>query len=106
VRSTTRWRSAAASTPCRCSQLGAVQRDSAEADYRGGGAQPQGLDEESGQGLLVAGAEAGDGHVVGVLVAGQDAKGDVLGAAAFELAGGAHAEAVAVQQHAEQRLGS
>jgi pyrimidine deaminase RibD-like protein len=33
------------------------------------------------------------------------AKGDVLGAAAFELAGGAHAEAVAIQQHAQQGLG-
>jgi hypothetical protein len=53
----------------------------------------------------VAGAEAGDGHVVGGLVGGQHPKGDVFLAAAFELSGGAHAKAVAVQQHAQQQLG-
>jgi hypothetical protein len=53
----------------------------------------------------VADAEPGDGHVVGRLVGGQHAKGDVLLAAALDLPGGAHAQAVAVQQHAEQELG-
>jgi hypothetical protein len=52
----------------------------------------------------VAGTEPRDGHVVGGLVGRQDAKSDVLVAAAFELAGGAHADAVAVQQHAQQGL--
>jgi hypothetical protein len=35
-------------------------------------------DEEAGQGGFVAGAEARDGHVVGRLVGGQDAEGEVL----------------------------
>jgi hypothetical protein len=55
---------------------------------------------------LVAGAEAGDGHVVGHLVGGQDPEGDVLLAAAFDLPGGTHAQAVAVEQHAQQGLGA
>jgi hypothetical protein len=54
---------------------------------------------------LVAGAEAGDGHGVGHRVGGQDPDGDVLGAASFELAGGADPQAVAVEEHAEQQLG-
>jgi hypothetical protein len=82
-------------------QLGPVEGDGADSDHAGGGAQPQGLDEESGEGLLVAGAEARDGHVVGELVGGQHAEGDVLVQAAFDLAGGAHVDAVGVQQHAE-----
>jgi hypothetical protein len=53
----------------------------------------------------VADAEAGDGHMVGGLVGGQDPEGDVLSAAAFDLAGGAYAQAVAVEEHAEQQLG-
>jgi hypothetical protein len=52
----------------------------------------------------VADAEPCDGHVVVQLVGGQHAEGDVLGAVPFELSGGAHAQAVAVQQHAEQEL--
>jgi hypothetical protein len=55
--------------------------------------------------LLVADPEPRDGHVVGRLVGGQDPEGEVLLAAAFELPGGAHADAVAIQQHAEQGLG-
>jgi len=39
------------------------------------------------------------------LVGGQDSKGNVFDASSFELAGGAHAQAVAVQQHAQQELG-
>jgi hypothetical protein len=59
-------------------QLGAVQRDHAEADQAGGGVQLQRLDQEAGQGLLVADPELRDGHVVGELVAGKDPEGDVL----------------------------
>jgi hypothetical protein len=65
--------------------LGAVQRDHAKPDHPGGGAQLQRLHEEAGQGGLMAGAEAGDGLVVGSPVGGQDAEGDVLVAAAFDL---------------------
>jgi hypothetical protein len=53
----------------------------------------------------VADAEPRDRDMVRGLVGGKDPEGDVLSAAAFELAGGAHAHAVAVQQHAEQQLG-
>jgi hypothetical protein len=49
-------------------QLGAVQGDGADADHAGGGAQLQRFDKEPGQRLLVAGAEARDGDVVGRLV--------------------------------------
>jgi hypothetical protein len=86
-------------------QLGAVQGHGADLDHAGGGAQFQRLHEEAGQGLLVADAEARDGRVVGGLVGGKDPKGDVFLAAPFELAGGAHPKAVAVQQHAQQQLG-
>jgi hypothetical protein len=54
----------------------------------GGGAQLQRLDEEAGQGLLVADAEARDGHVVGGLVAGQHPEGELLDAAPLDLPGG------------------
>jgi hypothetical protein len=43
--------------------------------------------------------------VVGEPVAGQHPKGEILSAAAFELPGGPHAKAAAVQQHAKQQLG-
>jgi hypothetical protein len=46
-----------------------------------------------------------DRHVVGELVGGRHAEGDVFLAAAFELPGGAHPDGVGVQQHAEQQLG-
>jgi hypothetical protein len=85
--------------------LGAVQRDGADVDHAGRGAQPQRLPQEAGKRSLVPHAEAGDGHVVGGLVAGQDPEGDVLGAAAFDLPGGAHADAVRVQEHPQQGLG-
>jgi hypothetical protein len=45
--------------------LGAVQGDHAEADQAGRRTQPQGLDQETGQRLLVADPEPRDGHVVG-----------------------------------------
>ncbi len=53
----------------------------------------------------MADAEPRDGHMVRSLVGGQDAKGDVLLAAPLELPRGAHAQAVAIQQHGEQGLG-
>jgi hypothetical protein len=53
----------------------------------------------------VADPEPGDGHVIGGAVAGKDAEGDVLVAAAFDLAGGADPGAVAIQQHGQQHPG-
>jgi hypothetical protein len=85
--------------------LRAVQRDGAEADHAGGGAQLQGLDQDAGQGLLVADAEPSDRHVVGRGVASQHPEGEVLGAAPLDLSGGAHPDRVGVQQHAQQGLG-
>jgi hypothetical protein len=43
--------------------------------------------------------------VVGELVAGQHPEGEVLKAAPLDLAGGAHPQAVGVQQHPKQGLG-
>jgi hypothetical protein len=70
--------------------LGPVEGDHADPDHAGRRAQLQRLDEEASERLLVADAEAGEGHVVRGLVGGQDAEGEVLGAAPFELPGGAH----------------
>jgi hypothetical protein len=86
--------------------LGAVQRDQAQPDQPGRLAQPQRLDQEAGQRLLVAGAEAGDGHVVGGLVADQHPKGDVLVAGPLDLSGGAHPDGIGVQQHPSSVFGS
>jgi hypothetical protein len=58
-----------------------------------------------GQGSLVADAEPGDGHVVRRAVAGQHPKREILLAASLDLLGGAHADRVGVQQHAQQCLG-
>ena len=69
--------------------LGAVQGHQAHAHHAGGRAQLQRGHQEAGQGLLMADPEAGEGDVVGGAVTGQDPEGDVLVAAAFELAGGA-----------------
>jgi hypothetical protein len=85
--------------------LGPVQRDHTQSDQPGGGAQPQRLNQEPGQRLLVPHAEPGDGHVVGGLVAGQHPEGEILDAAPLELPGGAHPNGVAVQQHGQQGLG-
>jgi hypothetical protein len=52
--------------------------------------------------LFVADPEPGDGHMIGRGVAGQDPEGDVFVAAAFDLARGADAGAVGVQQHPQQ----
>jgi hypothetical protein len=72
--------------------LGPVQGDHTQADQPGRCAQLQGLDEEPGQGLLVADPEARDRHVVGELVAGQHPEGQILDAAPLELPRGAHPE--------------
>jgi hypothetical protein len=86
--------------------LGAVQRDHAQADQTGRGAQPQGLDQEVGQRLLVPDAEPGDGHMVGDLVPGQDPEGNILDAAPLDLPRRAHPDAVGIQQHTQQQPGS
>jgi hypothetical protein len=86
-------------------QLGAVQGHGAQADQPGRGTQAQGLDQQPGQGLLVADPETGQRHMVGSGVGGQDAEGDVLVAAPFDLAGGTNPGAVGVQQHGQQHLG-
>jgi hypothetical protein len=81
-----------------------VQRDHAQADQPGRGAQPQRGDQEPGQRLLVAGAEARDRHLVGGLVAGQHPEGEILVATPFDLPRGAHPGGVAIQEHAQQHL--
>jgi hypothetical protein len=85
--------------------LGAVQGDHVQADQPHCRTEFERGDQEPGQRVLVADPEPGDGHVIGIGVAGQDAEGDVFVAAAFDLAGGTDAGAVGVQQHAEQHLG-
>ena len=70
-----------------------------------GGAQLQRHHQEAGQRGLVADVEAGNRDVVGELVGGKHTEGEVLGAASFDLPAGAHADAVGVQQHAQQGLG-
>jgi hypothetical protein len=47
------------------SHFGPIQRDDTQVDQPSCGAQPQRLHEQAGQGVLVAGAEPRDGHVVG-----------------------------------------
>jgi len=85
-------------------EFGPVQRDGADPDHAGGGAQPERGDQEFGQSVLVANTEACDGHMVGRAVAGQDPESNVLVAAPLDLAGGTHPDRVGVQQYAEQRL--
>jgi hypothetical protein len=85
--------------------LGPVQRDYAEANQPGRGAQPQRLDEEAGQGLLVADTEPRDGHMIGRLVAAQYPEGEILDAAPLDLPRGAHPDRIGVQQHTQQGLG-
>jgi hypothetical protein len=55
--------------------------------------------------VFVADPEPGDGHMIGGAVGGQDPKGDVFLAAAFDLAGGADPGAVAIQEHGQQHPG-
>jgi hypothetical protein len=82
-----------------CLDLGSVQGDQPQADHPGRRAQLQRLNQQPSQGLFVADPEPGDGHVIGCGVAAQDAEGNVLLTAAFDLAGGADPGAVGVQQH-------
>jgi hypothetical protein len=49
--------------------------------------------------------EPRDRDVVWGLVGGKDPKRDVLVAASFDLPGGAHVNAVAIEEHGEQGLG-
>jgi hypothetical protein len=93
---------------CRSSvggHLGAVQGHQPQAHESGRRAQPQRLDQQAGQGLLVADPEAGDGDVIRGGVGTEHAEGDVLGAATFDLAGGTDPGAVCIQQHAQQHPG-
>jgi hypothetical protein len=76
--------------------LGAIQGNQAQADHPGRRAQLQRLDQQPGQGLFVADPEASDGHVIGCLVAAEDAEGDVFVAAPLDLAGGADPGAVGI----------
>ena len=85
--------------------LGAVQRDQPQAHHAGCRAQLERGHQQPGQGLLVAGPEAGDGHVIGGAVAGKDSEGEVLAAAPLDLPGGADAGAVGIQQHPQQHPG-
>jgi hypothetical protein len=79
-------------------QLGAVQGDGADPDHASG-AQLERRHQEPGEGLLVAGAEPRDDHVVG---GRQHPEGDVLGQAPFDLPGGAHPDRICVEEHAEE----
>ena len=90
---------------CVGGQLGPVQGNRADLDHAGRGVQLERGDQEPGQGLLMAGAEARDGDVVGRLVGGQNPEGNVFSQAPLDLPGGAHPKAVAVEQHAQQGLG-
>jgi hypothetical protein len=63
------------------------------------------LHQESGQGLLVAGAEPGKVTWSGAWLVAKDPEGDVLDAAPLDLPRGAHPQAVAIEQHAKQGLG-
>jgi hypothetical protein len=65
--------------------LGAVQRHQSHAQQPRFAAQPERGDQDAGQGLLVAGTERSDRHVVGGAVGGQHAEGEVLLAASFDL---------------------
>ena len=55
-------------------QLGAVQGHGAQPEQPGRGTQPQRLDQQPGQGLLMAGPEAGDGDVIRVVLAARTRK--------------------------------
>jgi hypothetical protein len=87
--------------------LGAVQGDQPQAHHPGGRAQLQRGDQQSGQGSFVADPEPGDGHVIGRAVAGQDAKGDVFGAAAMPIGsiGGQERTQIELVDHVEHEPG-
>lgn len=85
--------------------LGAVEGEQADRDEPRFGAEPQDLGEGLGQGALVTGAKAGDSRVVWDLVGADHPEGHVLAAATLDSARGALANAVAVEQKADHRLG-
>ena len=68
------------------------------------GAEAEHLAEEIGEGLLVAGAEAGDRRVVGDLVGADHPEGDVLAAAALDPARCALADRVGVGEQRQHHL--
>jgi hypothetical protein len=82
--------------------LGAVQGDQPQAHHAGRRAQLQRLDQQPSQGPFVADPEPGDGYMIRGAVAAHDAEGDVLVAAPLDLARGADAGAVAVQEYGQQ----
>jgi hypothetical protein len=86
--------------------LGAIQGDQPQADQAGRRAQPQRGHQQPGQGLLVADPEPRDGHMIGGGVVGQHPKGDVLGQAPLDLAGGTDPGAIGIQQHPSSIRGS
>jgi hypothetical protein len=79
-------------------ELRAVDGDHARPDQPRLGAEAEHLAEEASQGLLVAGAKAGDRRVVGGLVGGDHAEGDVLAAAALDPARASLTDAVGVRE--------
>jgi len=79
--------------------LGAVQRHVAQFHQPRGLAQPQALDEQPGQRRQVALAERGNAVVVGMLVTGQHADGDIAIGGALDLSRRPQARAVRIEQH-------
>ena len=77
---------------------GAVKGERSDRDQAGLSAEDEDLGEELGQGVLVADAEAGDRGVVGALVGGNHAEGDVLVQLAFDPPRRALAGCVGVKQ--------
>ena len=78
-------------------EFGAVERDHADPQQTRLGAQPEHPGEQSRQRLLVLLPKAADRGVVGLLVRGQHAEGDVLAAAPFDPAARALALAVGIE---------
>ena len=83
-------------------QLRPIERHHADPQQPRRGSQPQHLDEEPGQRLLMLLAEAADGGMVGCLVRGEHAEGGVLPTASLDLPARALASAVGVEQQRDQ----
>ena len=75
-----------------------VERDVAEFDESCFLADLQDLNEESGEGFKVSAAEFGDSVVVGMLVGGDDAKGNLLVSGLLDLSRTRQPNAVGVKQ--------
>ena len=86
-------------------QLRAVERHHADPQQPRLGAQPQHLDEQSRQRLLVRLAEPADGRMVRRLIGGQYSEGDILATAPLDPPAGALAVAVGLQQQRHQHRG-